>query len=235
MRIQVSSVAALTAILAGCGDHIPYGPPRHETQAIDLDKSEMLRVELNLGVGELYLTGGSPKLLEADFTYENPLAKPLVDYHASSFRGDLRISQPRGVRGGGVHGGDYRWDVRLNNTRATDLVAHLGVGEVHMEAGSLNLRSLEIHMGVGELTLDLRGMPKRSFDVQIHGGVGEAVVHLPRSVGIQARATGGIGDISVEGLEKRGSYWYNPSHDHDPVTIHVDAKGGVGEIRLVAE
>src|SRR6266852_1354521 len=146
MRILVSPVVALTAILAGCGDHVPRGPARHETQTIDLDKSEMLRVELNLGVGELYLTGGSPKLLEAEFTYDNPFAKPLVDYHASSFRGDLRIAQPRGVRGGGIRGGDYKWDLRLNNSRATDLVAHLGVGEVHMDAGGLNLRSLEIHM-----------------------------------------------------------------------------------------
>src|SRR5258708_13214902 len=213
MRILVSPVVALTAILAGCGDHVPRGPARHEAQSMDLDKSEMLRVELNLGVGELYLTGGSPKLLEADFTYEDPFGKPLMDYHASSFRGAPRISQPRGIHGG-IHGGDYKWDLRLNNSRATDLVAHLGVGEVHMEAGSLNLRSLEIHMGVGEMNLDLRGTPKRSFDVQIHGGVGEAVGHLPRTVGIQARATGGIGDISLQGLKNPAAHCYNPSHHH---------------------
>jgi len=234
-RIPASAAAVLSTMLWGCGDHehVQRFETRHETRTLDLDKSEMLRVELHLGAGELQLSGGSPKLLEAEFTYENPAAKPLVDYHASSFRGDLRISQPSGI--GHLNGGDYKWDVRLNDTRATDLTAHLGVGEVHMNTGSMNLRSVEIHMGVGELHLDLRGTPKRSYDVEIHGGVGEATVYLPRTVGIVARATGGIGDINVEGLEKRQGYWVNRDHERDPVSIHLNAKGGIGEIRLVAE
>ena len=135
----------------------------------------------------------------------------------------------------GWNGGDYKWDLRLNNAVPTDLIAHLGVGEVHMNAGSLNLRGVEVHMGVGELNLDLRGAPKRSYDVEIHGGVGEATVYLPKSVGITARATGGIGDVNVRGLEKHGGVWINPSHEHDSVMIHVDAKGGIGEIHIVAE
>ena len=231
MRIPLSATVALSSVLAGCADHITHGEPRHETRVIDLDKTEMLRVELNFGAGELRLEGGSPKLLEADFTYQNPNAKPLVDYRASSFRGDLRIAQARG----GWNGGDYKWDLRLNNAVPTDLIAHLGVGEVHMNAGSLNLRGVEVHMGVGELNLDLRGAPKRSYDVEIHGGVGEATVYLPKSVGITARATGGIGDVNVRGLEKHGGVWINPSHEHDSVMIHVDAKGGIGEIHIVAE
>src|ERR1039458_5551387 len=37
-------------------------------------------------------------------------------------------------------------------------------------------------MGVGELHMDLRGKPKHDYDVRIHGGVGEATIHLPRDV-----------------------------------------------------
>ena len=55
------------------------------------------------------------------------------------------------------------------------------------------------------------------------------------TVGITARATGGFGDINVEGLEKRQGYWVNRDHERDPVMIHLNAKGGVGEIRIVAE
>jgi len=54
-------------------------------------------------------------------------------------------------------------------------------------------------------------------------------------VGITATASGGIGDINVRGLENRNGRWINKSHELDPVTIRVDVKGGVGEIRLVAE
>src|SRR5690242_14354908 len=195
MRTAMVGTVAVAAFMTGCDpSRIPRGEPRHETRSIDLDKTEMLRVELHFGAGELRLSGGSPKLLEADFNYDGGYAKPIVDYRASSFRGDLRISQSRNFSG--FNNGDYKWDLRLNDKVATDLVAHLGVGEVHLDAGSLNLRSVEVHMGVGELVLDLRGTPKRSYDVEIHGGVGEATVYLPKSVGISARTTGGIGDIN---------------------------------------
>jgi predicted membrane protein len=97
------------------------------------------------------------------------------------------------------------------------------------------LRSVEVNMGAGQLDVDLRGAPKRSYNVRINGGVGEATVYVPRSVAVEATATGGIGEVSVSGLEKRGGYWFNPAHEHDPVTVRVDVKGGVGQIRLVAE
>ena len=49
----------------------------------------------------------------------------------------------------------------------------------------------------GEVDADLRGNPKRSYDVRINGGVGQATIHLPKSVGISATAVGGIGEINV--------------------------------------
>ncbi|MEP6962283.1 MAG: hypothetical protein ABI995_09395, partial [Acidobacteriota bacterium] len=66
-------------------------------------------------------------------------------------------------------------------------------------------------------------------------GVGQATVHLPRSVAISATAQGGIGDINVEGLEKRNDRWINPSQENNPITIRVEVKGGVGEIKIIAE
>ena len=82
---------------------------------------------------------------------------------------------------------------------------------------------------------DLRGNPKRSYDVRINGGVGQATIHLPKSVGISATAVGGIGEVNVSGLEKRNGRWINPGHESDPVTIRLDVKGGIGQIDVVAE
>ena len=104
-----------------------------------------------------------------------------------------------------------------------------------MNLGSLDLRSVTINMGVGEVRLDLRGKPSRDYNVEVNGGVGQASILLPRDVGIVATASGGIGNISVRGLEKRGAQWINPAHENAAVTIHLDVKGGVGEINLIAE
>src|SRR5437879_2436333 len=93
-------LAALGAVvLIGCNfDGGPGGAEQHETKSIDLDKSEMVRVEIKMGAGELSVEGGSEKLLEADFGYNIPSWKPIVRYDASSFRGQLSIEQPSGLR-----------------------------------------------------------------------------------------------------------------------------------------
>jgi len=219
------------AVLAGCTDGVRTGPPEHETKVLELDKSELTRVELKMGAGELRASGGSPKLMEADFTYNTPGWKPQVDYHSTGVRSDIQISHPPGT----APHGNSTWDLRFNDSVLMDLVVQMGAGEAHLNLGSLNLRSVAFNLGAGELDVDLRGNPKRSYDVQINGGVGQATVHLPSTVAISATAVGGIGEVNVRGLEKRNGRWINPLHENAPVTIRLDVKGGVGQIDLVAE
>jgi hypothetical protein len=218
------------AVLAGCTDGVRTGPPEHETKVLELDKSELTRAELKIGAGELRISGGSPKLMEADFSYNDPGSKPQVEYHSTGVRSDIEI-HPSGT----VQRGENNWNVRFNDSAAMDLVVKMGAGEAHLNLGSLNLRSVAFDLGAGQVDADLRGTPKRSYDVRINGGVGQATVHLPTSVGISATATGGIGEINVSGLEKRNGRWINPLHENAPVTIRLDVKGGVGHIDLVAE
>ncbi len=225
---------ALLAI-GGCDMVVDHaGPTVHETQSIDLDKSEMARVEIKMGAGELEVGGGSPKLLDADFTYNIASWKPVVRYTSTGFRGELTVEQPRGIHSGGPHV-DYKWNLRFNNDVPLDITTHLGAGTARMNLGGVSLRSLEVNLGVGELRLDLTGKPQRDYTVRINGGVGQATVYLPNTVGIVANAHGGIGDINVRGLEKRNGSWINAAHENAPVTIHIDVNGGVGQITLVAE
>jgi N-terminal domain of toast_rack, DUF2154 len=232
--MRTALVAAATFALTGCVVNTDFGGPvQHLQKSIDLDKTEMARVEIKMGAGELHVDGGSPKLLDADFDYNVSSSKPTVRYTASSFRGELAIEQPRGFNGG--NNSTYKWNLRLNDKLPLDVVTHLGAGEAHMNLGTMNLRSVEVHMGVGQVELDLRGKPSRDYNVQIHGGIGQAIVHLPSTVGIVASASGGIGDIEVHDLEKHGGRWTNPAYEHSPVTIHLDVKGGIGNITLTAE
>jgi hypothetical protein len=232
--MKFAALAFAVAVLSGCDfnpDHT--GPVEHATQSVELDKSEMVRVELKMGAGELHVQGGSPKLMDGDFTYNVASWKPLVHYDSSSFRGKLLVEQP--VSSHGRSNVTYKWDVRLNDGMPLDVIADLGAGQARMDLGSLNLRSVTMNMGVGELNLDLRGKPKRDYDVHVHGGVGHAVVYLPSDVGVDANATGGIGHISVRGLEREGSRWRNPGHENAPVSIHLDIEGGIGDIELIAD
>ena len=219
------------AVLAGCSEGVRIDQPEHETKILELDRSELTRAELKIGGGELHVAGGSPKLMEADFDYNTPGWKPRVEYHSTGVRSDIEISQAPGA----VPHGRNNWNLRFNDSVGMDLVVKMGAGEAHLNLGSLNLRSVAFDLGAGQVDADLRGHPKRSYDVRINGGVGQATIHLPKSVGISATAVGGIGQVNVSGLEKRNDRWINPGHEGDPVTIRLDVKGGIGQIDLVAE
>ena len=237
MTAKVTLAMGLAAALAltGCdavSRRAVTGPPLHDTQTVELDKAEMVRVEMRMGAGELTVSGGSARLLDADFEYVFPESKPVVRYEASSFRGKLTITQPREHDSRG--GSSYAWKLRLNDGVPMDVVAHLGAGNAEMNLGALDLRGVEVHMGVGNLDMDLRGAPKRDYNVEVHGGVGNATVRLPAGVGIVADARGGIGNIDAQGLERHNGRWVSAKHDDAKITIHLDIRGGVGNITLLA-
>ncbi len=232
-RFPAAVALASTLALAACiVSERASGPARTDPVSIDLDSSEMVRVDLHIGAGELNVTGGASKLVEGSFTYNVPAWKPQVTWVPSSFRGLLTIEQPHA----GPHAGnsEYRWNLQLNDSKPMDVTVHLGAGEANLRLGSLNLRGIDVEMGVGKLDLDLRGVPRNDYSVRIKGGVGEATVYLPPDAGISAVARGGIGGIRAEGLDKDGDHYTNSAWGKAGRRIRVDVQGGIGQINLIA-
>lgn len=225
---------AVALLLCACEiDTGRRGPVTTETRDIDLGNAEKARVELDMNVGELRVSGGASKLMEGNFRYVDPY-KPEIRYEPSSLRANIIIQQTsHGARS--TRGDTYKWDLRLNDSVPMEMVINFGVGQAQLDLGSLNLRSLDVHMGVGQVRLDLRGTPKQDYDVNIRGGVGEATVYLPSDAGIIAKASGGIGGIKVRGLEKRDGNYVNQAYGTAKTTIHLDIAGGVGAINIIAD
>jgi hypothetical protein len=227
------AVIVFAALLSGCEFATATGETRNETVSFDLDDAKSARVDLRMGSGELRVTSGTPKLMEGKFAYNVAAWKPVVDYRAGgASTGELKVSQPSSS-GSSFGNSVNSWDVKLNGDLPLDVAASLGAGEANLDLGEMNLSRVEMSIGAGKVDVDLRGEPKRSYTVEIRGGVGETVVRLPKDVGIAATATKGIGAINVEGLEQRDRVWVNPDRVGASVTVSLDVKGGVGEIRLV--
>lgn len=227
-------LAALVT-LSGCViDNHRSGPIEYSSQSVELDNSEQVRVDLRMGAGDLRVTDGAQKLLRGDFSYNIPAWKPEVRYTHDGNRGSLIIEQP-GRNHGSFGKTQYRWDLQLNNKVPIDLAVQFGAGQARLDLGSLMLRGVELNMGVGQLDMDLRGKVKHSYNVSIHGGIGQATVHLPIDAGIYAEAHGGIGSINVRGLRHEGDHWVSESYDQAENKIRVDVQGGIGEIKLIAD
>ena len=218
------AIVSMAALLGGCGfGLVATGETRNDTVSFDLDDAKSARVDLRMGSGELHVNSATSKLMEGKFSYNVADWKPVADYRSGGTTGELGISQPN-WSGSSVGNSVNNWDVKLNGELPLDMVASLGAGEANLALGTMNLNRVEMSIGAGKVNMDLRGEPKRDYTVHIRGGVGETVVHLPKDVGISASATKGIGDISIEGLEKRDGVWINPDRIGAPVTVRLDVK-----------
>lgn len=227
--MATAAAAVLLVPLAACYV-APAGPVRNETRTVELEKAEMVRVDVNMAAGELRMGGGAKNLLDAQF--HTNLPAPEVRYNETGFRGRLHVQQ----RGGGPTIGNVEnnWDLRLNNDVALDLEVALGAGESDLDFSSLSLRGVDIRMGAGELKVDLTGDYKKSFEVRIRGGVGEANIRLPSKVGVMVNARGGLGGIGIRGsLRRRGDSYVNDAYEKSKITVQVDVRGGIGAINLI--
>ena len=221
--------------LGGCViDARHNAPVEYSSESVELDDSELVRVNPNMGAGNLRVSDGTQKLLRGDFTYNVLSWKPEVRYRRSGKQGTLTVEQP-GTHHGNIGPNKYEWDLQLNNKVPVDLEVHFGAGKARLDLGSLQLHGVNVQMGVGQLDMDLRGPVKASYNVSIHGGIGEATVHLPSDAGVMAEAQGGIGSINVRGLHRDGNRWISDSYDLAEHKIRVDVQGGIGTIRLVAD
>jgi hypothetical protein len=232
-RTAAVRFALLPALLASTGCLVTEsdpGPVQTARESVEAGAAENVSVDIHMGAGELRLEGGASKLLDATFRYSEAVGRPVVRYELTGFRGRLSVESPKKTTVGGKMTNE--WNLRLGPKVPIDLTAHLGAGKTDLDVSSLPLRSLEVHMGVGELELNAAGKYTKDVNIQVHGGVGEARIDLPKDFGAVVDAKGGIGSINARGLTKRDGRYYNSAYEEGKPAIHMDVRGGVGEITL---
>ncbi len=208
------------------------GRQSHETKTVERGAAQAVNMTVNMPSGELRFSGGGDPLLKADFYYDGSWSEPEVNYSVADGRGDLTISQM-----GGSHVGhsDNTWDLQVNDATPIELKVDMGAGRGDFHMAKVNLTRMEFNIGAGQVTVDLTGERARDVQAVLHGGVGQAVIRLPRNVGVVATVHGGLGSIDVHGLKKEDSNYVNDAYGKSPQTIHLSVEGGIGQIKLEQE
>lgn len=236
-----ASVSAMALVLAlapaGCSVSIDGGggddadaPVKSEVKTVERGKAESVRAVLRMDAGQLRVSGGAAKLLEADFRSTHI---PVVSYDGAGSRGLLEIKGSK--KGMWKRGGDNVWRLKLDSHTPLDLEVHLGAGGTELDLSNIALHSLDVHMGVGELKLNLDGVYDRDVQVEVHGGVGRAEIRLPRRMGAQVDAKGGIGSVKTHGLKQDGGLYVNAAYEKSSRQVRCTVRGGVGEIELIGD
>jgi hypothetical protein len=233
-HLLINLVLFAALLLAGCSSRARVGALRSESQSVELGDAESVRVKILLGAGDVEVTGGAEKLLEADFTYNVADQKPEVTYK----NGTLVVRQPnidglpdlRGIT-------DYRneWGLRLNDQVPMDLSVEMGGGTTDLQLAGLSLTRLDVSLGAGIYTVDLSGDWARDLDVTIDTGAADITVRLPREVGARVEVESGPHTIETTGLTQDGEVYTNAAYGVSEVTLQVNVEAGIGQINLQVE
>jgi hypothetical protein len=230
--VLVAGLVGSLLLFLGCDlEHVETGPLVTEPVNIDSGGADRANIELNMGAGQLKVSGGGDKLLSGSLDYNVPGWKPIITSNVNGVHATVTIRQPD--QHGGLGDAKNNWDLQVSNKTLLDLNVNCGAGQSQLDLGNVMLRALQVHYGAGQLDLDLTGKPTHDYEVNIEGGVGQANVHLPQDVGIWASAHGGIGSIKVTGLQKDGDHWENDLYNKAKVNVRIQVSGGIGEIRLI--
>jgi hypothetical protein len=206
---------------------------QHQSRTVDRGDVKNVRATLDMGAGDINLSGGSSHLLEADFDYRSSSGKPKVDYSISGTTGELRISQDDENQ---IHtSSDNHWTLHLANDVPLEIKIDMGAGHGNLRLRDIAVTRLNLDMGAGQVDVDLTGDRKSDLTADIEGGVGEANIRLPKNVGVIVHASGGLGTIDAHGLKHDGDEYTNELYGKSPVTIHLKVEGGVGRIVLTQE
>ncbi len=246
--------AFLLFAATGCDSGARVGDLQTKSETVELGDAESVSVEIEMGAGELDVSGGTGELLEATFTYNVDELDPEVTYgdgklivqHADikarigtffdldDYRNewDLRFNEDVPMEMG-IDLGAGRVDLTLGSLALTRLDINAGAGDVDLDlSGSLALNQLDFSMGAGRATLDLTGDWQDDLEATIQGGVGELTLRLPSDVGVRVDVDGGIGGVDTSGLTKDGDTYTNDTYGESDITLRINIDGGVGQINL---
>jgi len=205
------------------------GSLQTESQSVELGDVESVRVEIDMGAGELNVAGGADELIEADFTYNVAALKPEVEFRGRK----LTIRQPDLDITSFADLPDYRyeWDLRFNDDVPMDMNIRLGTGKMDLELAGLSITALEVDMGASRSTLDLTGDWASDFDANIKGGVSSLTLRLPSDTGVRVEISG-ISRINASDLTKEGNAYVNDAYGKSDVTLDIYIEAGLGETNL---
>lgn len=202
--------------------------------SIAKDKAEALDVDIDFGVGNLFIQGGSPEWVSGEFSYNHKRLEPNVTYKNKKDVGYVKIKQgSKTTFGFNKRKSKNEWDLQFTNEIPIDLDVDMGVSTSTLNLKGLQLSSLSIDSGVGESVIDLNGDWKKGFRADMDLGVGDVTVILPKQTGVRVNVSKGIGSVDLKDFIKQNdSIYVNEAYSGADVIIDISLDIGVGDVKF---
>ena len=199
-----------------------------ETQTFDLGRPGAVEAKIDLGAGNLKISGGLAIPAQAIFHYNRPELKPLA-YQVPGQNAQLVISQPSGTTSG-----FYRndWEVRFQDNLPLNLQATVGAGDADLKLSGLDLTGLVVSNGAGNTQVDLSGPRTHNLNGVITSGAGNIILQLPSGAGVRVVINGLANHVNASNFQVQGNIYTNAAYGTSSVTLNLTVTSGAGDITL---
>lgn len=226
-------VALLTSGCIGSDDGgVSTGDLETDNEFVELGPATAVKVNLDVGMGEIAVHGGATKLMEATFRYNVDLWKPRFTYLDEGDFWNLTVRQPQ--QGIDVDGNPKNeWDISLGGMVPVDVAVQLGSGSVSFQAAGLDLVSASVGTGGGDINMDLRGEWYAPILARAGTGAGNVDLIVPKAYGVQVSVRQGAGEVVAPGFELVAGNYKNAAFDTADVLILVAVEIGTGDLTIL--
>ncbi|WP_432362379.1 toast rack family protein [Sporosarcina sp. UB5] len=202
--------------------------------SIAKDGATALNVDIDFGVGDLYVQGGAPEWISGDFYYNHKSLEPKVTYKKRKDVGSVKIKQGKKTTFGfNTRKFENDWDLQLTNEIPIDLNVDMGVSKSTLKLEGLQLNSLSIDSGVGDSVIDLSGDWSKGFRADMDMGVGDVTFILPKQTGVRITVKKGLGSVDLKEFTRQNDGVYvNEAYADSNVTIDLFLDIGVGDVKF---
>jgi hypothetical protein len=245
VAITIAAFVIGFGILAVSGD-LPSGenkasPFKHSailtpnTTSLMLDGAGSGSVTLTMGAGELTVRGGAPApvLMEATVFSKAPEWQPELEVTTNGTGRSVSMTEKghKGKEWFAVHSPNT-WEIHLSEVVPLNLSVNVGAGDSTLELGSLDLGTLLVNNGAGDTKINLGGYHGGPFRAEIHNGVGDLTLLVPKNSNTRISLHQGVGDVTQSGFEQHDESYttagYNPALPANEILV----RQGVGDIRI---
>jgi hypothetical protein len=192
-----------------------------------------LDVEIDFGVGELWLGPSSDKLFDGDFEYRR--RKPLCRYDSDGDEGRVRIQTKDMTRFNFFDRKQYKNDARIFIADYIPLNLDIDIGAADIELDLSELMVTDLILDSGAAKVDLK-IGCRAEDVKIDLDTGASLIRLlvPHEMGLKIDADIALTSTNFRSmdLEKRGGNYYSDNYDTCQCRAEIGIDSGVSRIEL---
>ncbi len=253
-----------SATIPDIGGSIMASKVLTDSLSVPLPGATTAKIDIDTGSGNLtvdQLAGGEQLLASGTLQYLERQGLPIRSVNSSNGQATLTV---RGGTAGqpwfrfpwDACNGATEWQIHLNPTVASDIMAHSGGGNVKLNLAGMmvtrlsadtgggnldvvlpdNTANLEVtaKTGAGAVSVEIGSGTRGSNTVIASSGAGDVVVRVPRGLAALVHATSGLGKVIMDSQFSKldGKTYQSPDYDAAADRIEITVHSGAGNVTV---